>query len=297
MTIEILVDSVDHLQRREGVHKVRRADRHGAGAGKQELHRVGSIHDSPHADHRNPDRFRRLVDHPDRNRLESRSGKTAGPVGDLRPAGFNVDRHRSQSVDQRHHVAAGPFHGTGKLPDVGDVRTEFGDDRQPGGAPHRVDHLRRQFAVGAESDAAGLDIRTGDVDLQRRDSLLLSLQPGGDLAVFGNGRPPDVHDHRRPGVSQKGEIVFPVQKIFNAGPLQSDRIEHAAGDLRHPGRRIAVRRRHANPLDHHRTELGDVVIPVVFITVTEGAGGGHHRVFQCEFSEIAGKIGHFYCST
>lgn len=205
--------------------------------------------------------------------------------------------HRGDRVDQRNHVAARRFDRPRKFGDVGHIRAEFGDQRERGRAAHRRNHLRRQHRIGAECDASRFHIGTGDVDFQRGDPVALRVEPGGDFAVFGDGRAPDVHDGRGADLAQERHIAVAVQELFHARPLQADRIEHPAGDFGDAGRRVAVRRLHADSLDHHRAEAGDVVVVVIFKAVAEGAGSGHHRIFQRDAAEFRCQVSHCRYST
>ena len=64
-------------------------------------------------------------------------GRMAGPlrppdaVRDLRPPRFDVDHHREERVDERHGVGAGVFGRARERGDVGDVRRQLRDERQP----------------------------------------------------------------------------------------------------------------------------------------------------------------------
>lgn len=136
MTVEVGVDAVDHLERGEGVDEVGGADCDRARTGEEELHRVFAGHDAAHADHRNLHRAGRFVDHAHRDRFERGAGEAAGAVGDLRLARLDVDRHGGDRVDEGDRVAAGGLDRAGELTDVGDVRTEFGDQWQKLKQPH-----------------------------------------------------------------------------------------------------------------------------------------------------------------
>ena len=113
----------------------------------------------------------------------------------------------------------------------------------------------RRDRVAREDLAAALDIRAGDVDLERRHRRVAgSLRAGVDELV---GVPAgDRDDGPRAVLGQPGQVVR--DERVDPRALQPDRVEHAAGRLGHPrGRATRPRRRH-DRLGDHGTELRDV---------------------------------------
>ena len=134
-----------------------------------------------------------LVDHPHRDRPDGRPAQPADDVRELRPPGLDVDRHREERVDQRDGVGAGVFRGARERRDVGDVRRQLRDDRQARHLAHRADDVVRAGQAAAERDAAFLDVRAGDVQLDRGDPFGVGQDPR-DLDVLVERRAADVDD-------------------------------------------------------------------------------------------------------
>ena len=92
--------------------------------------------------------------------------------------------------------------------------------------------------VGAH-DQPGLDVRARDVELDRRD--LVALGEGGDEAgdVLARGAH-DVDDQRHGQLGELRQVLLEVAVEALVG--QPDRVDHAAGQLPQPRRRVALAR-------------------------------------------------------
>ncbi len=142
-----------------------------------ELERVARVGDAAHPDDRNLHRLPALVDHADGDRPDRRSAQAADDVRDLRPARLDVDDHREKRVDERHGVGAGVFGRARERRDVGDVRRQLGNQRQPCHLAHGADDVEGAVQAAAELDAAFLDVRARDVQLDCGDALGVRQDP------------------------------------------------------------------------------------------------------------------------
>ena len=161
------VDAVEQLRPDERIDEVRRADLHGRRAGDHELERVARVGDAAHADDRNLHRLAALVDHAHGDRPDRRTAQAADAVRDLRPPRLDVDDHRQERVDERHGIGAGLFGRARERGDVGDVRRQLRNERQARHLAHGADDVVRAAQAAAELDAAFLDVRARDVQLDR----------------------------------------------------------------------------------------------------------------------------------
>ena len=132
-------------------------------------------------------------------------GRIAGPLRppstlrDLRPPRLDVDRHRQERVDQRDRIGAGIFGGARERGHVGDVRRQLRNHRQVRGLLDRADDVVGAGQAAAELDAAFLDVRARDVQLDRGDALGLR-QHLADLDVFIERGAADVDEGARAGL-------------------------------------------------------------------------------------------------
>ena len=174
------------------------------------------------------------------------------------PARVHVDRHREERVDERDRVRAGLFGGSRERRDVGDVRRQLRDHRQRRHLAHRADDIVRAGQAAAEGDPALLDVRAGDVELDRGHALVVRQDPR-DLAVLVDRRAADVHEHDRAAVAQLRQLL--AHEPVHADALQADRVQHAGRRLDDPRRRVAFALGEEQALDRdaaERRQIDDV---------------------------------------
>ncbi len=111
-----------------------------------------------HADDRDVNGLRDLVDHPKRDGLDRGAAQAAGDVGELELALPGVDCGAEKRVDQRERVAAGIDRRLGDAHYVADVGGELGDHGQAGLGSHGADDLGGALGARAEDQAALLDV-------------------------------------------------------------------------------------------------------------------------------------------
>ena len=239
------------LVQMNGIDEVGRAHLHGGRAGNHELERVGRRRDAAHADHRNLHRAPALVDHAHRDRPDRRAAQAADDVRELRAPGFDVDRHRQERVHERHGIGAGILGGLGERGHVGDVRRELRDHRQARHLLHRADDVERAVQAAAERDAALLDVRAGDVQLERVHAFRIR-QDSRELDVLVQRAAADVDDVGGAEPPQLRQLLGDVS--MDADPLQADGVEHSRRRLDDALRRMSFTRLEEQTLGDDRAE-------------------------------------------
>src|SRR5262245_56367679 len=224
MTFHVALDAIDELPPDERIDEVGCAHLNRGGAGNHELEHVGRARNAAHADDRNVHRPPALVNHAHGNRPDRRAAEATDDVREFWPASLDVDGHREEGVHQRDGVRAGIFCGLGNRGDVGDVRGQLGDYRQARDLLDGGDHVECAVQAASERDATLLDVRAGDVQLERVDAFGVR-QNACQLDVFVESAPADVDDIGRAQAAQLGQLLVDV--ALHADPLQPDRVEHA----------------------------------------------------------------------
>ena len=114
----------------------------------------------------------------------------------------------------------------------------------------RVQQVRDLDRIGAEHQA-GLDVRAGDVELQRSD--LVALADGStSRATSSCGAAHDVDDQRDRQLGELRQVLR--QEAVETLVGQPDRVQQAARQLVQPRRRIALARGERDRLGHERGE-------------------------------------------
>ena len=107
--------------------------------------------------------------------MRSAIGLIAGPESPPRSVLINGRRVAASiampSTVLMHERMSAPrvLGGRAELDRRGDVRRQLHDQRLAGVAAHRGDHAMERVGVVAELDAAALDVRARDVELERGD--------------------------------------------------------------------------------------------------------------------------------
>ena len=83
------------------------ADLDRGGPGEQEFDRVFWGDDAAHAEDGDLHGAGGFIHHAQRDGLDGRAGEAAGDVGQTRTAGFRIDGHGEEGVDQADRVGAG----------------------------------------------------------------------------------------------------------------------------------------------------------------------------------------------
>ena len=105
------------------------------------------------------------------------------------------ERHRAQRVDQRDGVGAARLGGPRAGGHVGGVGRELDDQRLARARAHRAHDRLELQRVGADVEA-GLDVRAGHVQLDRRDLRARARRPRTSARELLGARAHDVRDQR-----------------------------------------------------------------------------------------------------
>ena len=153
--IYLITDTIE-LGNGDGSGKA--SDRNGIRACHDHFEGVFRRSDASHSDDGDLHCMGSLIDHPDGDGMNSRSGKAAGMVGKRKSPAAHVDLHAGKRVDQRYRICPACFYGLGHLGDVCDIRAEFHDHRLLRITFHCLRDLFRHPGILAEGDAAFLHI-------------------------------------------------------------------------------------------------------------------------------------------
>ena len=126
----------------------------------------------------------------DADRQQGRTAHASVPVTEPRGLALPVQQtgkgvHHGEPVGTR--VPRRPRHAR----QVGDDRRQLGQERQPCPRPAETDDPPDALRIGAEFDAAGGGVGTGEIELQRRDPLR-AVESARDLGVFLHREPDHV---------------------------------------------------------------------------------------------------------
>ena len=147
-----------------------------------------------------------------------------------------------------------------------------------------LDHACRHFRVVAESHAAFLHVRTGDVDLDGVDGRIVE-QPR-DLDVFLDGRARHVGEEARLAEIERGQDL--PDHVFGARILQADGVQHARGRFVDAVRLVAEPRLAGGALEHDGADVavGEPVDAGVFLAETHASGQQHDGRGERQPAEI-----------
>ena len=188
-----------------------------------------------------------LVDHAHGDRPDRRAAQAADDVRQLRPPRLDVDGHRQERVDQRHGVGAGVL---GRLARIEATSVTFGVSFGITGSvrhlPHRADDVERAVQAAAERDAAFLDVRAGDVQLER-GTPSASDRIRASSTYSSSVVPQMLTMMVAPSRAQLGQLLG--DEAVDADALQPDGVQHAGRRLDDARRRMALARLEEQPLD------------------------------------------------
>ena len=131
--------------------------------------------------------------------------------------------------------------------------------------------------TAAEGDAAFLDVRTRDIQLERGDAFDVRKN-ARELDVLLQRRAADVHDDGgTPGTQLRH--LFGDEPV-DADSLEADGIQHAGGGLHDAGRRVSFALGKEETLYGDAAERRQIDQVGVFGAVPETTARGDERVFQ-----------------
>src|SRR5271156_3587931 len=238
----------NHLFSRYWVEETCGSHLHGGCPRQHKFHNVGWSGDSSHADYRNPNRARSVVDHAQRDGLNGWTGEPGSHIGNPRPARLGIDGHRYESIHQRDGVGARFLRYISHLRDRGHVGRELDYDRPPGGALRGSNHFVEQERIAAELNTSMRRIRAGHVNFVGRYTLAL-IKDFNRLLVVGTGKSEDVgQDDYVFLFAQRRQFLR--EERLRANVLQANSIQHPGSGFVEPWRRIARHRFFGEALDH-----------------------------------------------
>ena len=154
----------------------------------------------------------------------------------------------------------------------------FGNERQARDLAHRADDVVRAGQAAAELDAAFLDVRARDVQLDGGDAFGVR-QDARDFGVFVDACVPQTLTITvAPRARSSGS--FSSHEAVDADALQADRVEHAGRRLDDARRRVAFALVEEQALDDDAAERREIDDVGVLDAVAEAAAGGDQRVLQ-----------------
>ncbi len=157
---------------------------------------------------------------------------------------------------------------------------------------HGAHDVVRAGEAAAELDAALLDVRARDVQLDRGHALGVG-QHARDLAVLVERRAADVHDHRRAEPPQLRQLF--LDEAVDADALQADRVQHAAGRFDDARRRMALALGEEQALDRDAAERREIDGVRVLDAVAEAARRRDERIRERERPDANGEISIVRC--
>src|SRR5580698_2604445 len=259
-----------------------------AGACQHELNDVFRGGDATHAEDGNLDGFGGVVNHAQSDGLDGGAGESGGDVGDAGLAGFGVDGHGYESVDQRDGVGAGFLGHVSHLRDAGDVRRELHDQRAFGSAAGKGDDFVERAGITAELDSSVGGVGTGNVQFVGGDAFAFIEDLDGALVIFAGiaedvGENDDVRN-----IAELGQ--FFIDESASANVLQADGVEHAGGGLIQAGRGIASHGFFGQSLNHEAAELAEMDDVLELDAVAESSAGGDDGILELDAAEIHTQV-------
>ena len=191
-----------------------------------------------------------------------------------------VDGHAEQRVDHRQAVGAGvDARDRAIVDDVGHVGRELGQHRhRRRGVPADAGPPPPRRRVAGEDQAAVLDVRAGDVDLDRRQAAVRRAAGGPARRTPRRCCPRSRRRRGRRCSCSQGRSCS--RKPSMPGPCSPIELSMPLGGLRHPRRRPPGARLEHDRLGDHGAEVGDVEELVELAAGGGAAGRGEHRVGQ-----------------
>jgi hypothetical protein len=152
-----------------------------------------------------------------------------------------------------------------------------------------ADHVVRAADAAAELNAARLDVRARDVQLDRGDALGVR-ENLRDLGVLVDRAAADVHHHHGAMGPQLGQPLG--DEPVHADALQADGVDHAGRRLDDARRHVAFALGEKETLHAHRAQRRQIDRVGVLDAVAETAARGNERVLQRQRANTSRQIRH-----
>jgi hypothetical protein len=165
----------------------------------------------------------------------------------------------------------------------------LGHDGERRDLAHRAHHVERAVQAAPERDAAFLDVRAGDVELERGHAVGVREDPR-QLDVLIERAAADVDDDGGAALAQLGQLLG--DEAVHADTLQPDRIQHARGRLDDAFRRMALAFLEEEPFHRDGAECREVQRLCVLDAVAEAPAGRDERIRQRQRADGNGEVAH-----
>ena len=153
------------------------------------------------------------------------------------------------------------------------------DDRQPRGGAHGRNDIGGAVEAAPERDAAFLDVRARDVQLERGDPFDIG-QDRRELDVLLQRRAADIDDDDRAAGAQLGHLFR--DEAMHADALEANRVQHARRRFDDAGRRMPFALGEKQTFDGDAAERREVDQFGVLGAVPETSARRDERILQRE---------------
>lgn len=148
---------------------------------------------------------------------------------------MDIELHAGQRIDQAEYIRAACLRRLRHGYDICHVRTQLHDDRLFCLLFHCLCDRLHSLRILTEGDAALFYIRAGNIDLQKIHRFI--RQTFDYFQIVFRRLAADIYNDLRIILLQEGNIA--LAEHVDAGVLQTDGVQHAAGHFCDAGRRIA----------------------------------------------------------
>ena len=167
VTFHVVLYAFGDLHGGVGIEEIGGAYGYSGCSGEDEFQGIFGGGNTSHTDDGNIYALGHLIDHADGHGLDRRAGHAAGFVGQGKGLAFYVDLHAGQGIDQGYSICAAGFCCPGHYGNIRNVWAKLHDYRL---SCHFFDLTGDGFYgfwILSEGDTAFLNIRAGNIDLQK----------------------------------------------------------------------------------------------------------------------------------
>ena len=205
---------------------------------QHELNCILGTHDAAHADDGDMHSLRYLVNQAHCYRTYSRTAEAAGYIAKHRTLTLNINLGTEQRINHGNCIRTCCLYSLGHYHDIRYIRRKLGDNHFAGVGLNRTYDFGSCFRHSAENNAALFNIRAGDVDFYRINTVYVQLF--GNSAVFLGSMAVNVDNHRNIIFFQLRQSV--LQEVLTAGVFKTDAVQHTGRGFYRTLALIACRR-------------------------------------------------------
>ena len=244
--------------------------------------------DAAEADDGHLDRLAHLIHHAQRDGADGGAGQAREHVVEHRAALVEVDGHGLERIHKAQAVRARVFAREGHLGDVLGVRRELDDERLRRVLAHAGHHLMRAVGLDAVRDAARLDVRARDVQLDEID--VRRVEQARAFFIRLDGAAAEVRHHGRAERAHRGQLV--LDEVAHAGVLQTDGVDEPGRRLKQAHAGVAGLALERQALAGHRADPVHVDDAREFAAETVRSGRADDGGAQLFAAQIHAQISH-----